>query len=201
LRWPFGPIPARQSLTGLVNNFPGQGYPLAYPSEAGKVFQSGPSDGTQKTTVNFFWFFSFFVDNSETEGLGSGWEQPFFVYYFFLETKMTFKYKNKQKKSEAVLNKGELITEISQALGNKKSARIAIDALLDTIVKVLKNGESVKLMGFGTFKVVKRAARKGTNLNTGKVIKIKPCKVPKFAPSKNFKDSIKAAKEKTKTTE
>jgi DNA-binding protein HU-beta len=81
-----------------------------------------------------------------------------FLYIIPLATKMTFKYKDKQKKSEAVLNKGELITELSQALGNKKSARIALDALLDTIGKALKNGESVKLVGFGTFLVPLRSS-------------------------------------------
>jgi DNA-binding protein HU-beta len=61
---------------------------------------------------------------------------------------------------------------------------------VDTIKKALKKGDSVSLVGFGTFKVGKRAARNGRNPRTGATIKIKAAKVPKFSAGKGLKDAV-----------
>ncbi|HEY5020391.1 MAG TPA: HU family DNA-binding protein, partial [Steroidobacteraceae bacterium] len=66
----------------------------------------------------------------------------------------------------------------------------ALDATVDTIKKALKKGDSVSLVGFGTFKVGKRAARNGRNPRTGATIKIKAAKVPKFSAGKGLKDAV-----------
>ena len=61
----------------------------------------------------------------------------------------------------------------------------------DTITKALKKNDTVTLVGFGTFKVDKRKARKGRNPQTGETIKIKAKKVPKFVAGKTLKDAVK----------
>lgn len=89
------------------------------------------------------------------------------------------------------MNKGELIEEVAKVVCSSKEAKLAVDAVLNTIVKTLKKGQTVALAGFGTFKVVKRAARKGRNPRTGEAIKVKASKAPKFTAGKTFKDAIK----------
>ena len=79
------------------------------------------------------------------------------------------------------MNKGELIEAVAQATGlAKKAAGEAVQSAVDAITKSLKKGESVALVGFGTFKVTKRNARKGVNPATGKAIQIKAKNVVKF---------------------
>lgn len=79
------------------------------------------------------------------------------------------------------MNKGELVEAIAKESGLTKadSAR-ALDAFTGTVTKTLKKGDKVILIGFGTFSVNKRAARKGRNPQTGKEIKIAAKKVAKF---------------------
>jgi len=89
------------------------------------------------------------------------------------------------------MNKGELINEVAKVVSTKKEAKAAVDCVLSTITKVLKKKQRVTLIGFGTFKVDKRKARKGRNPRTGEPIKIKAKKVPKFVPGKALKDAIK----------
>ena len=67
---------------------------------------------------------------------------------------------------------------------------VRLDATVDTIKKALKKGDTVSLVGFGTFKVGKRAARNGRNPRTGATIKIKAAKVPKFSAGKGLKDAV-----------
>ena len=88
------------------------------------------------------------------------------------------------------MNKGELVNAVAKVLNSKKEAQAAVDCTLSTIMKTLKNSDDVKLSGFGTFKLVKRKARKGRNPQTGEPIKIKAVKVPKFSPGKTFKDIV-----------
>ncbi len=88
------------------------------------------------------------------------------------------------------MNKGDLVNEVTKVLSTKKDAQSAVDCVLDTIVKSLKKGNDVTLVGFGTFKVASRKARKGRNPQTGAVIQIKASKVPKFVPGKAFKDAV-----------
>lgn len=89
------------------------------------------------------------------------------------------------------MNKQDLITEVAKATCTKAEAVKALDAVLKAIQKALKKGESVTLVGFGTFSVSKRAARKGRNPQTGAPIKIAAKKVPKFTAGKALKDAVK----------
>lgn len=89
------------------------------------------------------------------------------------------------------MNKTEFIEAIAKELGATK-ADVAkfLAAEQEVITKTLKKGNSVQLVGFGTYSVVKRAARKGHNPMTGKEIKIPACKAPKFKPGKGLKDAL-----------
>ncbi|HSR63225.1 MAG TPA: HU family DNA-binding protein [Gammaproteobacteria bacterium] len=89
------------------------------------------------------------------------------------------------------MNKAELIDAIAESADlSKASAARALDSALDTITKALKKGDSVTLVGFGTFSVRKRAARTGRNPRTGETIKIKASKVPGFKSGKALKDAL-----------
>ena len=90
------------------------------------------------------------------------------------------------------MNKGDLVNEVAKVVNTKKEAKAAVDCIFDTITKSLKKRkpEPVTLVGFGTFKVSKRKARKGRNPRTGEEIKIKAKKVPKFVPGKGLKDAV-----------
>jgi DNA-binding protein HU-beta len=89
------------------------------------------------------------------------------------------------------MNKGQLVDVVAKALGSKSAAEKAINSTLKAITDALKKGDKVTLVGFGTFAVTKRAARIGRNPQTGKEIKIKAKKVPKFTAGKALKDTIK----------
>lgn len=79
------------------------------------------------------------------------------------------------------MNKADLIDAIAAKAGiSKKAAADALDAVIESITKALKKGESVALIGFGTFSVAKRNARMGVNPATGEKIKIKAKRVAKF---------------------
>ncbi|MBO4774230.1 MAG: HU family DNA-binding protein [Bacteroidales bacterium] len=77
--------------------------------------------------------------------------------------------------------KADLVNAMAEKAGmTKVQAKKALDAMMDTTVETLKKGEKVVLLGFGTFSVVERPARKGRNPRTGEVIKIKASKSVKF---------------------
>ena len=85
----------------------------------------------------------------------------------------------------------DLIDAIAESAGiSKASAGDALNGALSAIKDALKKNESVTLVGFGTFKVGKRAARTGRNPRTGAAIKIKAAKVPKFTAGKALKDAV-----------
>lgn len=89
------------------------------------------------------------------------------------------------------MNKTDLIEAIaSQADISKAAAGRALDAAVDAIKGALKNGDSVNLIGFGSFAVGERAARTGRNPRTGKSLEIKAAKIPKFRPGKALKDAV-----------
>jgi DNA-binding protein HU-beta len=89
------------------------------------------------------------------------------------------------------MNKAELIDAIADSADlSKASAARALDSAIDSITKALKKGDTVTLVGFGTFSVRKRAARMGRNPRTGETIKIKASKVPGFKAGKALKDAI-----------
>jgi DNA-binding protein HU-beta len=89
------------------------------------------------------------------------------------------------------MTKNELLTKMADAAGiSKASAGAAFDELIGSITKTVKKGQKVTIIGFGTFSLTRRKARKGRNPRTGETIKIKAVKVPKFAPGKGFKDAV-----------
>jgi DNA-binding protein HU-beta len=89
------------------------------------------------------------------------------------------------------MTKGELISAIA-AKTEQPKAKVAatLEAFASTIGDALKKGDKVSWTGFGTFSVVKRAARKGRDPQTGKEMKIKASKSPKFKPGKSLKDKV-----------
>ncbi|GMT48170.1 MAG: transcriptional regulator [bacterium] len=90
------------------------------------------------------------------------------------------------------MTKSDLIDKVASDAGlSKADAGKALEAVLDNIRKSLKKNQKVTLVGFGTFSVTKRKARKGRNPRTGEEIKIAAAKVPKFIPGKGLKDAIK----------
>ena len=89
------------------------------------------------------------------------------------------------------MNKGDLINEVSKVVKTKKAAQAAVDCVLSSNTKALGKEESVSLIGFGTFKVAERKARKGRNPQTGEEIDIAASKVPKFVAGKALKEAVK----------
>lgn len=89
------------------------------------------------------------------------------------------------------MNKTELIEHIAQQADiSKAAAGRALEALIGGVCTTLKKGDSVSLVGFGTFAVSTREARTGRNPRTGDAINIKTAKVPKFRPGKALKDAV-----------
>lgn len=89
------------------------------------------------------------------------------------------------------MNKSELVTAVAeQADLSKGDATAAVEAVIDAITKALKGGESVSLVGFGTFSVSERKARTGRNPRTGEEIQIAASKVPSFKAGKGLKDAV-----------
>ena len=89
------------------------------------------------------------------------------------------------------MNKSELIDAIANnAEISKAAAGRALDATVSAVKDALKTEDSVTLVGFGTFYLGERAARTGRNPRTGKSIKIKAAKVPKFRPGKGLRDAV-----------
>ena len=89
------------------------------------------------------------------------------------------------------MNKSDLVDEVSRVLKTKKDAQLAVDCVLSSVIKTLEKGGSVSLVGFGTFKVAERKARKGRNPQTGEEINIAASKVPKFISGKALKEAVK----------
>jgi DNA-binding protein HU-beta len=89
------------------------------------------------------------------------------------------------------MNKGDLINEVANVVSTKKEAQEAVDCVFSSIAKAMKTGDPVTLVGFGTFKVVERKARKGRNPQTGEEIDIKASKAPKFTAGKALKEAVK----------
>ncbi len=90
------------------------------------------------------------------------------------------------------MTKADLIEKIASGAGlSKADAGRALDATIDAVKFALKKGQKVTLVGFGTFSVVKRKARKGRNPRTGADIKIPAAKIPKFSAGKTLKDAVR----------
>jgi len=88
------------------------------------------------------------------------------------------------------MNKGDLVNAVAEVLSTKKEAQEAVDCVFNTIKDALKKNDAVQIVGFGSFKVNKREARKGRNPQTGQEIQIAARMVPKFVPGKALKDAI-----------
>lgn len=89
------------------------------------------------------------------------------------------------------MNKSELIEALAaKAELSKAAAGRVLDVLTEEIVSAVAKGDSVTLVGFGTFKSAARAARDGKNPKTGETIKIKATTVPKFSAGANFKEMV-----------
>jgi len=89
------------------------------------------------------------------------------------------------------MNKSDLIEAIAESAEmTKADAGRAVDAVVNVITRALKKGDSVTLVGFGTFEVRKRGARTGRNPRTGEEIKIKASKNPAFKAGKALKDAV-----------
>lgn len=89
------------------------------------------------------------------------------------------------------MNKSELIEAIAASADIPKAAASrALDAMVESVTESLKKGDSVSLVGFGTFTVKERAARTGRNPQTGQPIEISAAKVPSFKAGKALKDSV-----------
>ncbi|NEX20040.1 HU family DNA-binding protein [Thiorhodococcus mannitoliphagus] len=89
------------------------------------------------------------------------------------------------------MNKSEIIDKMADAADISKSAASrALDAFTDSIAIALKEGDTVSLIGFGTFSVKERAARTGRNPQTGATIEIKASKTPSFKAGKALKDAV-----------
>ena len=90
------------------------------------------------------------------------------------------------------MNKAELTEQVSGKTGlTKKETQNVIDALTEAVGDALSKGERATLVGFGTFKVVNRKARRGVNPQTRESIQIPAKKVPKFVPGKGLREKIK----------
>ncbi|WP_024298697.1 HU family DNA-binding protein [Methylomicrobium lacus] len=89
------------------------------------------------------------------------------------------------------MNKSELIDAIAQNAGlTKADAGRALDGFIKAVEETLKAGDSVTLVGFGTFSVKERPERKGRNPQTGEEITIKAAKIPAFKVGKSLKDAV-----------
>lgn len=90
------------------------------------------------------------------------------------------------------MNKSTLVSNVAKTTGlTKKDATAAVDSIFATVTKALADGEKVQLIGFGTFEVRDRAARKGRNPQTGAEIEIPATVVPAFKAGKMLKKAVK----------
>ena len=93
------------------------------------------------------------------------------------------------------MNKGELVEKIAKDTGlSKAQSQKSLESFINAVSTTLKKGKKVTLVGFGTFSVKKRKARKGRNPQTQEIIKIKAKKVPHFSASSRLKDSVQPPK-------
>ena len=90
------------------------------------------------------------------------------------------------------INNADLVNALAkEAEISKKTAEVALNTFMHSVMKALKKGDTVVLTGFGTFSTMKRKARMGRNPQTGAEIKIPAKTAPKFKPGKALKDAVK----------
>ncbi len=89
------------------------------------------------------------------------------------------------------MNKADLVAKVASKSGlTKKDSEIAVNSVMASLKEALKNDDKIQLIGFGTFKVVQRKARKGMNIQTKKPITIPAKKAVRFVPGKTLKDIV-----------
>ena len=89
------------------------------------------------------------------------------------------------------MTKAELIAKMSEDTGlTKGDAEKFMDAFVKEVTELMKSGDKLQLIGFGTFEAKERAARTGINPSTGAKVEIAACKVPTFKPGKGLKDEL-----------
>jgi DNA-binding protein HU-beta len=98
------------------------------------------------------------------------------------------------------LNKAQLIDELAQRLGDKRTAGAAVDGMVDVIVRTVQKGERVNITGFGVFEKRARAARTARNPRTGETVKVRKTNVPAFRAGTTFKDVVSGAKKLPRVT-
>ena len=97
------------------------------------------------------------------------------------------------------MNKKEFVEAVAEKTGfTKKDSENAVNAVFESITDVLKSGDSITFVGFGSFSVKERAAHTGINPSTKEKIKIAKKKVPAFKAGKGLKDAVAAGKKKKK---
>lgn len=90
------------------------------------------------------------------------------------------------------MNKAELVEQLAVALDkSKKDSEKILNCFMECLVKALKEGEKIQLVGFGTLEVRERQPRKGRNPQSGEVINIPGGRVPAFKPGKALRDAVK----------
>lgn len=90
------------------------------------------------------------------------------------------------------MNKAQLIEVVSDKVGlMKKDVGSVLDAMTETITETLSKGEKITLVGFGTFQVMERKARRGVNPQTRETLQIPAKKVPKFRPGTALREKVK----------
>jgi len=89
------------------------------------------------------------------------------------------------------VRKNDIVDNVAVAAGlTKADAGRAVDAVFDSITDALRNGDEVRLVGFGTFDIAERAASKGRNPRTGEIIDIGASRRPRFKAGKSLKDAV-----------
>jgi len=93
------------------------------------------------------------------------------------------------------MNKSDLVAVVADKMNaTRKDAEASLNAVIDAITESLVKGEKIQLVGFGSFEIRKRAARKGRNPQTKEEIRIPASKAPVFKAGKAFKDAVNKAK-------
>ena len=89
------------------------------------------------------------------------------------------------------MNKNELVEAVAGQVGDRRTAAAAVEAVLGTVMRAVRDGEPVALSGFGVFEKVDRAARSARNPSTGEAIDIAASRKLAFTPAKPIKDALK----------
>src|SRR5579864_4139132 len=92
------------------------------------------------------------------------------------------------------MTKADLIEEVSRVVEmTRKESEVIVEAIFDSIVRSLRNGDKIEIRGFGSFRTRQRQARVGRNPKTGERVEVPAKKIPYFKPSKELKDVVNAA--------